>query len=125
MTSTSVFRWRVSDLKRWVEAALRERVGLQLSGSLQPAGGGTWHAWQGRLRDGGRVFCKAGERVAAGAFSAEAEALRMLARADRDRIVVPEVLACIEDGGRALLAMEWIDMRNRAPVEAVAHGLAA
>lgn len=80
--------------------------------AVSPVGGGCIHEamrFDGETQDGGRrYFVKANERSYAPMFAAEADGLQALRAAGAIR--VPEVVARGDDGERAWLVLEWLDL---------------
>ena len=73
----------------------------------RPVGGGDISAaWQVHA-DNRPVFLKTGPADAYEMFSAEADGLRELEKANAIR--VPKVLGCVTSGAESMLALEWID----------------
>lgn len=72
--------------------------------------------------DGRRCFIKLNQADKADMFSAEAAGLEALAAARALR--VPRPLAWGVEGGRAWLALEWLDLSSRGDATALGRGLA-
>lgn len=98
------------------DAALTGRVGARLGtdvvGSVEVAGGDINRAFRLGLADGRRVFVKTNAAAPAGMFTAEARGLAWLAEVGAVR--VPEVLAVgdpvgDDNGGPPFLVLEWIE----------------
>ncbi|MEX2496523.1 MAG: fructosamine kinase family protein [Woeseia sp.] len=89
--------------------------GIELAAGEPPravGGGDISAAWKIKSRDG-FVFLKTGPLEFADIFSAEADGLRELARANAIR--VPAVLAEGSSGRDAWLALEWLDLQAPGP----------
>ena len=92
--------------------------------SVEPVGGGCIHtalALEGENAQGrARYFAKVNEADRAPMFAAEAEGLAALREANAVR--VPRVIAQGEDGERAWLVLEWLDLVALTPTSAARLG---
>jgi fructosamine-3-kinase len=105
--------------------ALGEALGCEVARLDPVAGGDLNDAYAATLAGGDRVFVKASEDAAPGAFAAEAQGLRWLA--EPAALAVPEVLAVGDDRtGPRFLALAWIEAGAATPAsgEALGRGLA-
>jgi len=96
------------------------------AGSLDPVGGGCIHTalrLTGDTSEGARTyFAKVNEMSAAPMFEAEADGLAALREANALR--VPAVIARGDDGERAWLVLEWLELGALVPASAARLGSA-
>lgn len=98
----------VEPLASWVERQLRTDLVR-----CKPVAGGCIHrAWSLELGDGRRLFVKTNSAAMLPLFEAEAEGLGALAASTDAALRIPAPLFCGLEGERALLAMEWLDLRT-------------
>lgn len=91
-------------------AALSELLDAEVADVQRIAAGDICHAWRAELAGGGRLFVKSPRRPLPGMTRAEAEGLRWLSAAAALRVPAPRGAFEAEDGRRALLVMEWIEV---------------
>jgi fructosamine-3-kinase len=94
--------------------------------AVDPVGGGCIHTalrLRGGTSDGARsYFVKMNEAARAAMFEAEADGLAALRKAGAVR--VPEVVTRGEDGERAWLALEWLELASLTPASGARLGTA-
>ncbi len=127
-----------------IEAALRERLGLDVTRLSLATGGDINDAYRAEVSDGSSVFVKTSESALPGMFTDEAAGLRWLGVPDSG-IATPRVVGVVDDSPDCaprgddhsgadgepaavrLLALEWIDAGQLDPAgeEKLGRGLAA
>jgi fructosamine-3-kinase len=99
--------------------ALEEELGQPVTGLARAGGGCINDAYEVRLADGGRLFCKTHADPPPDFFAVEAQALAWLASAGA--IGVPGVVA-VRTERPSFLAVEWVEPAH-ADSDPIEHGL--